>query len=299
MKQKNSSRFGKGHIPWNKGISCKEETKKKISKANKGNKISPEQRAKIGAFHTGRKRSEETKRKMREARKRQICPKGKDHHFYGKKHTEESKQKMSEALKGKKAWSKGLTKKTNKSLLSISKKMKGNKNGAGQIISEKHRNILHEKMKGNKNAQGIVFTKERREKIGKANSIALRGNIIPQKVLDKMAKTKIKNGTQISPELLPEFERYKRKVEVTTRKDKKKLFDEWEGYCFYTKEYIREYYDKTYYNNEKYPVIDHKISILNGFNDKIKPEIIGGIDNLCICTRKINGVKRTKNNIDA
>ena len=58
-----------------------EETKTKISNANKGKKRTKETRAKIGAFHIGKHHSKETKEKMSASHK-------------GKKHTEESKAKM-------------------------------------------------------------------------------------------------------------------------------------------------------------------------------------------------------------
>jgi len=299
MELKKNSRFGKGHIPWNKGKTnvFSEEAIKKMSEVKKGNKLSPEQIAKISAFHKGRKRSEETKRKISEALIGKYIgrkfPKDK-YPDYGMR----GKTPWNKGLKGVMiSWSKGQTKETNSSLLELSKTMKGNKNSVGHTMSEKNRKAQSERMIGNTHNIGAVFTKERRENIGRANSIALKGNTIPKKVLDKMAKTKIKNGTQISPELLNEYEIYKRKVWIITRKHKKELFKNWTGYCYYTKKYILEFYDKTDYNNENYPVIDHKISIFNGFNDKIKPEIIGGIENLYICTRKINGIKRTKNNI--
>lgn len=68
------SRAGKGRTPWNKGISCSEEAKQKISEA------------KIGKPHT---LSEETKQKISEANKG-------NQNFKGKKHSEESKRKISE-----------------------------------------------------------------------------------------------------------------------------------------------------------------------------------------------------------
>lgn len=37
FKKGNTCGFKKGHTPWNKGVPCSENTKKKISKANKGN----------------------------------------------------------------------------------------------------------------------------------------------------------------------------------------------------------------------------------------------------------------------
>ena len=43
-----------------------------------------------------------------------------------------------------------------------------------------------------------------------------------------------------------------------------------------------------------YYTMDHKISLFYGFNYNIEPSIIGGIDNLCICSRYINSVKGLK-----
>ena len=46
------------------GRKCSEETKKKISEANKGRKLSPEHKKKISEAHKGKKLSEETKLKI-------------------------------------------------------------------------------------------------------------------------------------------------------------------------------------------------------------------------------------------
>ena len=71
------------------GGSLSEETKKKISEANKGKTFSPETKKKISEANKGRKHSEETRRKNSEAKK------GKNHPNYGKKRTEETKKKIS------------------------------------------------------------------------------------------------------------------------------------------------------------------------------------------------------------
>jgi len=84
------------------GKHISEETKRKISKANKGRKFSDEHRRKLSISHKGKpspkkgkKLSEETKRKLSKA-------------FKGRKHTEEWKRKMSERMK--QAWRLGLIK---------------------------------------------------------------------------------------------------------------------------------------------------------------------------------------------
>lgn len=64
--------------------------------------VSEETKEKIRNWHTGRKSTEETKKKLSEQRK------GENNNFYGKHHTEEAKKKISEAKKGKKVSEKTL-----------------------------------------------------------------------------------------------------------------------------------------------------------------------------------------------
>ena len=73
----------------NKGKKASEESKRKMSEARKGRKLSEEAKKKIGEVHKGRKLSEEAKKKIGEVQK------GK------KKHSEESRKKISEFNKGK------------------------------------------------------------------------------------------------------------------------------------------------------------------------------------------------------
>ena len=75
------------HSSFNKGKKRSEETKKKMSEAAKGNKNS------LGHRHT-----EETRKKMSEAKKGKYI--GEKHPNYGKHPSEETRKKLSEAHKG-------------------------------------------------------------------------------------------------------------------------------------------------------------------------------------------------------
>ncbi len=105
--KKKISEANKGVNSPNYGKHLSEETKKKIGEARKGKYAgvnhpnygkhhSEEAKKKIGEVHRGKEISEETKKKMSEARK------GKKHPLYGKHLSEEAKKKLSEAKKGKK-----------------------------------------------------------------------------------------------------------------------------------------------------------------------------------------------------
>lgn len=82
--------------------SLSEETRKKISESNKGNKnymfgkkISEEHRRKLSEAHKGMTVSDEVKRKISESLK------GENSYMYGKHHSEETKRKLSDSHKGK------------------------------------------------------------------------------------------------------------------------------------------------------------------------------------------------------
>ena len=89
-----------------------EETKKKLSEANKGEK---------NPFY-GKHHTEESKKKLSEANKGKHL--GKDNPFYGKRHSDELKKKLSEINKGKK-----LSEETKKKLSEAKKGMRWFNNG--------------------------------------------------------------------------------------------------------------------------------------------------------------------------
>ena len=82
-------------------LSLSEETKRKMSEAKKGKHLSEETKRKISEVHKGKPKSEEWKRKQSESRKGEGNPN------YGKHLSEETKRKLSEAKKGKSTWIKG------------------------------------------------------------------------------------------------------------------------------------------------------------------------------------------------
>ena len=162
-----------------------EETRRKISKAMKGNqngkgfthsketkrKMSEANRGKNNPMY-GKKHSEETKKKMSKAKigKYQgkknpmygTHRKGKDNPMYGKKHTKETRQKMSNALKGKNnpmygvhrkgkdapMYGKHLSEEARKKISESNRSRRGKNNPMyGKHISEDHKRKMNEGLK--------------------------------------------------------------------------------------------------------------------------------------------------------
>lgn len=82
-----------------------------------------------------------------------------------------------------------------------------------------------------------------------------------------------------------------------TIRNKKELFENWNGMDYYDNEYIKDNTNLDY-NDPSYPTIDHKISILEGFKKSYTFEFISSINNLCITKRKYNNLKGTKSEIE-
>jgi hypothetical protein len=112
----------------------------------------------------------------------------------------------------------------------------------------------------------------------------------------KMIQTKEERGIYIPISSVDNFKKYRKLVNRLTLRNKKLLFDDWDGIDFYDNENIKLNLIKMNSNNMYYPTIDHKISIFEGFHKNIPPYIIGGIENLCITKRKINLLKSNKEN---
>lgn len=111
--------------------------------------------------------------------------------------------------------------------------------------------------------------------------------------VEKSKQTRVENGHQVSDEFKTPFELYRSKIDSLTKKVKDVLFENWDGYDYYDGEFIRDNFNLNP-GDRLYPTIDHKISVYNGFINKISPEDISIIDNLCITKRGINSSKRDK-----
>ena len=81
-----------------KGKHISEEQKKKLSIALKGRVMSDEHKKKISTSNKGKHLSEETKKKISDSKK--GLQSGEKHPMFGKHHSEESKKKMSDKIKG-------------------------------------------------------------------------------------------------------------------------------------------------------------------------------------------------------
>lgn len=109
--------------------------------------------------------------------------------------------------------------------------------------------------------------------------------------INNIIKTKIERGF-ISLNTAS-FIDYRRVVNNLTEKNRQKLFSDWNGFDYYDGEYIKDNLS-LWYNDSKYPSLDHKVSILYGFENGIPPEEISDLKNLCITKRSLNSSKGFK-----
>lgn len=175
----NLTEGGEGNV----GYAHSEETKRKISEAQKGKHPSEEAKEKMSEAQKGEKNhnygkhhTEETRKKISEAMK------GENNPNYGKHISEETKRKMSEALKGEKHpfYGKHLTEETKRKMSETRKgKNAGEKHPFyGKHLAEETRKKISEAFKGEKHPNyGKHHTKETKQRI----SEALKGKQIGEK----------------------------------------------------------------------------------------------------------------------
>lgn len=102
-----------------------------------------------------------------------------------------------------------------------------------------------------------------------------------------------KDKSLIIPEtLLTEWEVYKKSVRKLTRRNFKKLYNDWNGFDYYDGENIKQYLGFSH-THRFYPTIDHKVSTYYGFFNNFSAEEISKYENLCITKRYINSIKKT------
>lgn len=179
-----------------------EETRKKISEANKGKYVSEDTRKKISEAW------------LREDYRNSIIKRGKDHPFYGKHHSEESLEKMRKALKeywsdedhrrqqgerctGRKQSPETIAKRVEKLI--------------GHTVSQEARDKISVANSGRK------FTEEHCEKL----CIARRERVISEDT---------KSKTSESMKLVMSSEEHRKKISETVKKqkqEKKALYDEY------------------------------------------------------------------------
>ena len=108
--------------------------------------------------------------------------------------------------------------------------------------------------------------------------------------IDKSRLTKELMGNIVPDSLMDDWNLYKRKVRKLTNRNKRKLYEEWNGLDYYDQEKIIGNLSLSP-TNGLYPTLDHKISTIYGFLNDISFEDISDISNLCITKRYINSSK--------
>jgi hypothetical protein len=137
----------------------------------------------------------------------------------------------------------------------------------------------------------IIYEESCMKKYGVSNAQQV------SEIRNKTKLTRIERGLDIDDIFLSEFEIYKRKVRALTRKNRKILLEIWNGTDYYDGEYIKDNFDLEYID-PKYPTIDHKISIFDGFKEGFTSEEISSLDNLCFTKRGINSSKNSLSEIE-
>lgn len=118
----------------------------------------------------------------------------------------------------------------------------------------------------------------------------MKNELIKYSVSKKSVDTKKENGIIIKDEELSKWNLYRRNVRKLTERNRKILFENWDGLDYYDNEYIKNNF--VYKHTDiLFPSIDHKISIIYGFLNNISAEEISNLKNLCITKKKNNSSK--------
>jgi len=303
-----------------KGYKHSEETKKRISKALKG-KPSPFKGRKWGPYP--KERIEKVRRALiggtqsiESNKKRSMAETGEKNHFYGKTHSKSSKEKMREFSRfheevlnnnsifceyGCGLLARYITGKNRKYCCSDHRskclKMK-EKNAKGNEGRELPRG-KDSKLFGRKRPGHSTLMKEKNPMFNsvvkniflkKVKSAGYRSNMSKIVTLrwedesyrEKILQIYLDKGIKRTDEEIGELKAYYRQVGTYTNRSVKKF---WE---------VLNPDNKPIGMGEGFYSIDHIYSIIDGFNNKVAPEIVGSIFNLQILLWKENIKKNAK-----
>jgi hypothetical protein len=157
--------------------------------------------------------------------------------------------------------------------------------------SDRYKKIITNKY-GVENISQLQSVKEKKKKTFRIN-YGVDCILSDRKYMNDIMVSRYGYSNFIPKENKRDFDKYKDIVIKYTKRYKKKILETWDGYDYYDGEFIKDYYNLDY-NDNRYPTLDHKISIQYGYSNKIDPQIIGNIENICITKRIINRVKSCK-----
>jgi hypothetical protein len=108
---------------------------------------------------------------------------------------------------------------------------------------------------------------------------------------ERYINTSVERKLIRDPNLLTEYEKYRRNVNKISNINKKKILETWDGLDYYDNKFIGENWYLNYNHND-YPTLDHKYPVSKGFINKKTIEEISCIENLVMTTRIHNTRKQ-------
>lgn len=121
-------------------------------------------------------------------------------------------------------------------------------------------------------------TKERREAMTQRNK--------SPRFKEKISHINWIKGKTPHPSKKVEYNEYRKQVDIITNRNKKLLSQD---RCYYTG---MKFSNSSNPNCDRRKSIDHKVSIVYGFNNNIPAEEIGSINNICWCLKYVNSFKQ-------
>jgi hypothetical protein len=114
-------------------------------------------------------------------------------------------------------------------------------------------------------------------------------------VREKINKTNAKSGRCIDAddsEKHKEYINYTKAVHILSKRNYKKLYNNWDGYDYYDGEYIKNNYNIFKYREDvEYPTVDHLKSVIYCFLNGISAKECADLNNLAI-TKKIHNIRK-------